>query len=95
MTDPNLAPELDNGDMPLYVRIAARYGVSAVIAGFLVWFVTQGISGDVKGTREEVRAVRDELRQHSSEQRFFLRAICLNSAKDDAGRAMCVPNHGE
>jgi hypothetical protein len=80
-------PEYDelNGSLPLWVKVALRYGVSTVIALFLVYSVTNSLTRDVKDTKEM-------LQQHIGEQRFYLRAICFNSAKDDAQRASCIPS---
>lgn len=72
-----------NGDLPTWAKVIYRYGLAAAIAGFLVWFVTQGLSDDV-------RATRDMLREHIAEQRFYLRAICVNTSQTEIQRAQCV-----
>lgn len=68
-------------------RLLGKYGPTAAIAVFLVWW----ISNDVSGT---LRAIEFTLNTHVSESVFYLRAICLNAAKDERERANCVPPEG-
>ena len=78
----------ENGDTvsmwTLVTRITDRYGVVAIIAMFLVWMLSNAVAQDL-------RSVSSKLDSHIDEQRFYLRAICLNTAQDDAARAQCFP----
>lgn len=76
-----------NDDMPAWLRGVYRYGVPSVIALFLVYSMNKTVASDIA-------TIHEELNQHIAEQRFYLRAICLNTAKDEAGRALCVPPQG-
>lgn len=67
-----------------WARVALRYGVASVIAMYLVWWGTQSFGSDLT-------AMRNEQRMHMSETAFYLRQVCLNTAKDDAQRAACIP----
>lgn len=73
----------ENG-LPTWAKVVYWYGIPAAIAGFLVWFVTQGLSNDVRTTREMLQI-------HANENGFYLRAICLNVAQTDGQRAQCFP----
>lgn len=64
------------------LRVVDRYGPWVALAGFLVWWLTTDISGNVKATRDIVI-------NHVVESNFYMRQICLNTAKDDAQRANC------
>ncbi len=72
-----------NGEIPMWLKVVYRLGVPAGIALFLVWFVTLGFAADI-------RTVKEALTKHSAEQRFYLRAICINTAQTDAQRALCI-----
>ena len=69
----------------LLLRLIDRYGVIAAIAMFLIWSLTNTFAADI-------RDVRRMMQDHVLEQRFYLHAICLNIAKDDAqALARCTP----
>lgn len=74
----------DNGDMPIWIRAAYRYGVPSVIALGLVYFLTMHVDG-------MVHAMSESLQYHITEQKFFLRAICINTAMSESQRLNCVP----
>lgn len=65
-------------------RVLNRYGLATVLALFLVWWLTSGVSGSIS-------AIQQSLHDHVAETTFFLRAICVNAAKDEGQRANCVP----
>lgn len=79
-----------NGDTPLWVRILFRYG----IVGFLALASYYVLVSEVRGGQKElIKMFMDHANQSERgdlEMRFFLRAICINAAKDDAQRAGCV-----
>ena len=76
-----------NGITPLWVRLLYRYGVPAGIALFLTYFLTQNVTRDMAAMRGDVSQMRSE----HQELRFFLRAICINTAETEWQRAACVP----
>lgn len=95
-SDQPLTTDYDGNMLSLWaiaLRVADRYGAVALIAMFLVWMVTNGFALDLKGARAEIREVNSLLTEHMAEQRFYLRAICVHTATDDAQRADCYrPN---
>lgn len=64
-------------------RVLSKYGAATLIALFLVWWVTSGVSGGIA-------AIQQSLRDHVSETTFYLHAICVNAAKDEGQRANCA-----
>lgn len=66
------------------IRLLDRFGPWVVIAGFLIYWVTNGLSA-------KVDAINSSVTSHVSESNFYMRQICLNTAKDDAQRASCIP----
>lgn len=78
----------DNGDMPLWIRAAYRYGAPTIIALGLVWFLAMHADG-------MLHAMSESLQEHITEQKFFLRAICMNTATSENQRASCIPPQGE
>jgi len=73
-----------NGDTPLWIRVLYRYGVPAAIALFLVWSMTSAFGSDLHTVKEEVHDLR-----------YFMRLICVNTAKTEADRAQCVAADGK
>lgn len=69
-------------DAATWSRLALKFGVPAGIAVYLVYFLTQGISADVRTTKELMQ-------RHMHEQRWLLQSICRNLAKDAAQLASC------
>lgn len=61
-----------------------KYGLATAIACFLIWWVTQDVSGTI-------RDIQTSLDQHISESAYYLRGICLNTSNTDAQRANCIP----
>ena len=78
-----------NGSTPLWVRLLYRYGVPAGIALFLTYFLTQNVSKDVAAVAASQRTMQAE----HQELRFYLRAICINTAATEWQRAACVPTN--
>lgn len=64
-------------------RILTKYGAATAIALFMVYWLTSGVSGDVRTLREDVKS-------HISETNFYLRAICVNVATTEGQRANCI-----
>jgi hypothetical protein len=82
MTKPNGFPESwppnGTGTGPWWIRAIYMLGVPAAIAVFLMYFVTVGLTGEIKG-------LRDDVRSHMREQSaliFYLQAICRGVAAD-------------
>jgi hypothetical protein len=76
--------EFPNGNLPIWARILFLYGIPGFIALYLVYQGTQGFGATLT-------TIRDDLRVHMSETGFYMRQICVNTAKDDAARAGCYP----
>jgi hypothetical protein len=76
-----------NGDLPVWARITFKWGVGSAIALYLVYQVTQAFGSTLV-------TIRDEQRTHISETNFYLRQVCLNTAKDDVQRSGCYPTVG-
>ena len=66
------------------IPILAKFGPITAIAVGVVWWLTYSLSGDL-------HAVKASQERHAMETAFYLRALCVNSAKDDAQRAACIP----
>lgn len=64
------------------ITTLAKYGVGSVIALWLVYVMTQGLSADVKG-------IRDEHQQMGQ----YLQAICLGVTTDPQMQWRCMPQH--
>jgi hypothetical protein len=67
----------------LLAKVLYRYGLPVAISAWLVYFVTSTLAGSVKETH-------DLLKMHVSEQRYYLRQLCINTAKDDVQRYSCL-----
>lgn len=75
---------LSNGNGgPIWVQVASRFGIPALIALGLIYF----LAGHVDG---EIHEIRDGVQEQRIEQRFWLRAICLNTAETENERANCA-----
>lgn len=62
------------------ITTLAKYGVGSVIALWLVYTMTQGLSADVKGIRLE-----------HQQMGTYLQAICLGVTPDTAQQWRCFP----
>lgn len=72
-----------HGSGNVWMRMLDRYGLPAAIAAFLVWFLTHSVASDLTATKALVGA-------HVAETRWYLWAICMNVAGEDASqRARC------
>ena len=65
-------------------KLAVKYGVAGAIALFLVWWLASNVSG-------QVTKIQETLGAHVTETNFYLRQICLNTARDETQRAGCWP----
>lgn len=65
-------------------RVLTKYGAGTTIALFLVWWMSSGISADMK-------AIRSDLTNHVTETNFYLHAICVNSSATPQQLAGCEP----
>lgn len=70
--------------MDRWERVLSRYGLATVIALFLVWWLTSGVT-------TSLASVQQSLHDHVTETTFYLHAICVNAAQDEGQRANCVP----
>ena len=72
------------GDMPVWVRVLWRYGIVGATMLYLVWQGTQGFGSTLN-------AIKDEQRTHISETNFYLRQLCVFTAKTaGADPAACI-----
>lgn len=65
-------------------RVLTKWGLATLLAIGLVWW----IASDVSGTQHRIEAKLDT---HMNESAYYLRAICLHTAKDESERAGCIP----
>lgn len=65
-----------------FIELATKFGVPAVIALFLVWFVTSNLTAKVD---QHIHDTRGEHHQTVD----LLRAICFNTADSPAEFARC------
>lgn len=84
----------DATEAPWWVRAIYKYGVPAGLAMFFAWWITQSLTADMKTLAIDGAATRQILLEHASEQRYLLRGICLNTARDADQRANCAPMEG-
>lgn len=66
-----------------YERTLSKYGLATALAIFFVYWITSDVSGTM-------RSIKDTLDGHITETAYYLRAICINTAQDDAQRSACV-----
>ena len=66
----------------LLAQVVLKYGPITVIAGFLTYYMVGNIAGDIKSMKED-------LHSHMSEQHFYLRQLCINTARDERGMQQC------
>lgn len=59
-----------------------RLGVPSAIAAFLLWYLVSNVSANIS-------AIRQKMDEHVMESAIYLRAICVNTAKNESERATC------
>ena len=89
-----------NGKLPAWARAIAYLGVPSAIALFLVYFITQQVSGDVRDLQQAVQAevaavarVLSYQMDHSDDidgMTRVLTRICVNTAETDSQRDECL-----
>lgn len=102
-TDPMLTPlgtaldEPEANGRSVVKQILTQHGPIALIALFLIWWTTQTLAPAIREQRDELKSeltgMRQTLGQHVVDmqiQRYYLRQICLNSAKDQTQRDGCL-----
>jgi hypothetical protein len=73
-----------NGELPIWARVLWRYGIPGFIALYLVYQGSQGFGLTLD-------AIKDEQRTHVSETNFYLRQLCVFTAKTaGADPAACI-----
>ena len=88
-----------SSDAPMWARIVYVIGVPSAIAIFLIYFVTNQVSGAIGNIRTEQAQIREELRLHAVDSsyvikettsiRMILQQICANTAATREERNMC------
>lgn len=72
-------------------QVVYKYGVPSAIALALTWFLMHSVTNAQAKTQESLERHITDMQKEQIENRFYLRAICVNGAHDDAQRASCVP----
>ncbi len=92
---PDDAP--DEPGTPWWLRAIYRLGASTVIALFLVWFISSRVEARLEAMQAQHTALQQQLTDHVAEMtqqqqaiRWYLRAICLNVAKNDVQARTCI-----
>lgn len=83
--------DLPQGDASLWLKVIYLYGIPGAVCLFLVYLLAVNVPSAIADVAKDVRASRQEHR----DQIYYLRAICLNLAKDDTQRTLCSPPSGE
>lgn len=85
-----------NGGSPAWLRAVYIVGVPSVIALFLVYFLTNSVIAQLTAHSQATEGMRQLLQQHMAQQeliqqenKFYLRQLCLNTARSDEQRAAC------
>ena len=69
-------------DFPLWVRVTLKAGLPVAVSIYLIWLMSATITTGLD-------AIGTELHDHTSESRYFMRQICINTSKTDSERAAC------
>lgn len=77
-------PDRRSVSATLVERVLAKYGLATVLALALVYWLTTEVTGRMTRMEERIDG-------HISDTTYYLRAICLNVAKDEVARAGCIP----
>jgi hypothetical protein len=89
----------DGGDRRLPLTLwqtvytaAVKFGPWAVIAAFLIWFITLQISAQMGEIKNVALASQKELHDHIRDNRFYFSALCYIAAKQAGEPAeRCTP----
>jgi TctA family transporter len=66
-----------------WIAAAAKFGVPSVIAVFLIWWLTSVVSASLT-------SIQSTLGDHVTTSNFYLRQVCINTAKDETQRTSCL-----
>ncbi len=83
--------ELPNGTAQIWLRVIYLYGIPGALCLFLVYLLAINVPSAIADIAKDVVS----LKQDHRDQSYYLRAICMNLAKDDTQRALCVPPEGK
>jgi hypothetical protein len=72
-----------NGDMPVWVRVLYRYGIPGFLALVLVWFLVSSVSDSQAAIQHTLDSHAQQSQQNDAIIKFYLRQLCINTAKDD------------
>lgn len=79
-----------------WTEIFKKEGVIAVIAFFLLWFVTGQLNAGVNSNTQAIENMRKLLQDHTSDYRqdtltikYLLRIQCIHASHDDRERQEC------
>ena len=83
---------------PAWLKAAVQLGTPAVIAIYLVYWITTVVSPKLDAHTEADQAIRGMITAHvdssgrvNAEILFYLRSLCINAAKNQTERERCVP----
>lgn len=86
---------LDAGP-PFWWKLLDRYGFPTLIAGVLLWILITQVQASLKEFSASQTNLGKALVEHAHqmnndkiEQRFFLRMLCVNTAKTSQQQMMC------
>lgn len=65
-----------------WIEAAYKLGIPGVIAIFLIWWVTTVVFA-------KVGSIEQTLNEHVATTNFYLRQVCLNTAKDETHERAC------
>lgn len=94
---PVIGPIFTNESSPWWAKVLDRWGFPTAVAALLLWFfLTQG-GAALADFNKAQGAMNTALTAHSAqmkmdamEMRFYLRQLCVNSARTEAARSLCL-----
>lgn len=79
-----------NGSVPWWGRILERYGLATLLAIVFVWFLVQVVTVKLDGMQAALERHMEDTSQALHQLTWYSRALCLNSADDEAQRLSCL-----
>lgn len=70
-------------------QLLAKYGLGTVLALVLTYFLMHNVSESIAKVSDTLNQHVGDMKSQQIESRFYLRAICLNTAETEAQRAGC------
>jgi hypothetical protein len=73
----------------VWSQALTKYGLATVLALALTWFLAQRVDGALVRIEHAMEAHIRTTELQQQDQRFYLRAICLNTSTTEAQRSGC------